>query len=51
MAVRVLAKLEWRAYFDRFSKDLIGGRAEVEIAGLAFGNRTALRDPRRVTEH
>lgn len=43
MAGRALGKSEWRAYFDHLSKNLIGERAEVEVAGLAFGNRIEAR--------
>ena len=39
MALRKLDKTEWRAYFDRVSKGLIGKRAEIEIASLALGNQ------------
>ena len=38
MAGRALPKSEWEAYFDHLSKNLIGERAEVRIAGFASGN-------------
>jgi hypothetical protein len=37
----VLAKSEWQSYCDRLSKGLEGKRAQIEVAGYAFGNRTA----------
>ena len=40
---RKLEKTEWQAYFDRISKGLVGERAEVEVAGLTFGDRTEAR--------
>jgi hypothetical protein len=43
MTVRALDKLEWKAYFDHLSKNLIGERAEIEIAGLALGDRIEAR--------
>ena len=43
MALRTLAKPEWKAYFDHLSKNLIGERAEIEIAGLALGDRIEAR--------
>ena len=43
MTVRRLQKPEWKAYFDHLSKNLIGERAEVEIAGLAPGDRIEAR--------
>jgi len=43
MASRALPKLEWKAYFDHLSKNLIGERAEVKIAGLASGNHIEAR--------
>jgi hypothetical protein len=39
MAVRKLDKAEWRPFFDRVSKGLIGKRAEIEIASLALGDQ------------
>ncbi len=29
-----LEKLQWRGYFDRVSKALVGKRAEIEVASL-----------------
>ena len=43
MASRALPKSEWKAYFDHLSKNLIGERAEVEIAGLASGGHIEAR--------
>ena len=43
MAFRALEKLEWKDYFDHLSKNLIGERAEVEITGLALGDRIEAR--------
>ena len=43
MALRALEKPEWKAYFDHLSKNLIGERAEVEITGLALGDRIEAR--------
>jgi hypothetical protein len=43
MARRALAKSEWRSYFDRVSKGLIGERADVEVSGLTPGDRTEAR--------
>src|SRR5664279_2836352 len=43
MTVRALDKLEWKAYFDHLSKNLIGERAEIEIVGLALGDRIEAR--------
>jgi hypothetical protein len=37
MALLKLEKKQWRVFFDRMSKGLIGKRAEVEVASLAFG--------------
>jgi hypothetical protein len=39
MAIRKLEKAEWRPFFDRISKALIGKRAEIEIASLALGDQ------------
>ena len=39
MAVRRLDKAEWRPFFDRASKAVIGKRAEIEIASLALGDQ------------
>lgn len=34
-----LEKSQWRAYFDRMSKALVGKRAEIEVASLQLGDR------------
>jgi hypothetical protein len=39
MTIRKLDKSEWRPFFDRISKALIGKRAEVEVASLALGDQ------------
>ena len=36
---RQLEKSQWRAYFDRMSKALVGKRAEIEIASLKLGDQ------------
>src|SRR3979411_2665921 len=36
-----LEKSQWRAYFDRVSKALIGKRAEIEVASLKLGDQIA----------
>jgi hypothetical protein len=33
-----LEKSQWRAYFDRMSKALVGKRAEIEVASLKVGD-------------
>jgi hypothetical protein len=33
-----LEKSQWRAYFDRMSKALVGKRAEIEVASLKLGD-------------
>jgi hypothetical protein len=38
---RQLEKSQWRAYFDRMSKALVGKRAEIEIASLKLGDQIA----------
>jgi hypothetical protein len=38
---RQLEKSQWRAYFDRMSKALVGKRAEIEVASLKLGDQTA----------
>jgi hypothetical protein len=44
MTTRELAKAEWNAYFDQFSKHLIGEKVIVEIQGLEFvGDRHQAR--------
>jgi hypothetical protein len=34
-----LEKSQWRAYFDRMSKTLVGKRAEIEVASLKLGDQ------------
>ncbi|MCS3928863.1 hypothetical protein M2175_003894 [Bradyrhizobium elkanii] len=34
-----LEKSQWRAYFDRKSKALVGKRAEIEVASLKLGDQ------------
>jgi len=36
---RNLPKEEWRGFFDRISKPLLGKRAEVEVASLDLGDQ------------
>jgi hypothetical protein len=35
---RKLEKSQWRTYFDRMSKALVGKRAEIEVASLKLGD-------------
>ena len=37
--LRVIPKPEWRSYFDRVSKVLLGKRAEIEVATLDLGDQ------------
>src|SRR5258705_4109917 len=37
--LRNLPKTEWRRFFDRVSKPLIGKRAEIEVAALDLGDQ------------
>jgi hypothetical protein len=39
MAATRLDKSKWRAYFERVSKELLGKRAEVEVAGIPLGHQ------------
>jgi hypothetical protein len=39
MTARKLEKSEWRAFFDRVSKLLVGKRAEIEVASLSLGDQ------------
>jgi hypothetical protein len=41
MALRNLPKAEWRGFFDRMSKPLLGKRAEIEVASLDLGDQVA----------
>ena len=34
-----IEKSQWRGYFDRVSKALVGKRAEIEVASLKLGDR------------
>jgi hypothetical protein len=34
-----LEKSQWRVYFDRMSKALVGKRAEIEVASLKLGDQ------------
>jgi hypothetical protein len=34
-----LEKSQWRTYFDRMSKALVGKRAEIEVASLTLGDQ------------
>ena len=38
---RKLEKSQWRAYFDRMSKALVGKRVEIEAASLKLGDQIA----------
>jgi hypothetical protein len=37
--LRVIPKAEWRSFFDRVSKVLLGKRAEIEVATLDLGDQ------------
>ena len=37
--LRVVPKAEWRSFFDRVSKVLLGKRAEIEVATLDLGDQ------------
>jgi len=37
--LRVIPKTEWRSFFDRVSKVLLGKRAEIEVATLDLGDQ------------
>ena len=39
MAIRKLEKAEWRSFFDRITKGLVGKRAEIEVSSLELGNQ------------
>jgi Family of unknown function (DUF5335) len=39
MSMRSLPRNEWRGFFDRMSKPLLGRRAEVEVAALDLGDQ------------
>ncbi len=37
--LRTIPKTEWRPFFDQMSKELLGKRAEVEVASLDLGDQ------------
>jgi uncharacterized membrane protein len=37
--LRIIPKTEWRSFFDRMSKVLLGKRAEIEVATLDLGDQ------------
>jgi hypothetical protein len=39
MTARKLDKIQWRVFFDDFSKALEGKQAEIEVASLALGSQ------------
>jgi hypothetical protein len=39
MAVQKIDKPEWRAFFDWFSRGLLGARVELEVASLDLGDQ------------
>jgi uncharacterized protein DUF5335 len=39
MTARKLDKIQWRAFFDDFSRMLEGKQAEIEVASLALGSQ------------
>ncbi len=39
MTVLALEKTEWRMYFDRMARALLGKRAEIEVASLELGDQ------------
>jgi Family of unknown function (DUF5335) len=39
MAIRKLEKAEWRSFFDRITKGLVGKHAEIEVASLELGSQ------------
>jgi hypothetical protein len=43
-----LEKSQWRAYFDRMSKALVGKRAEIEVASLKLGDRIEAEGTRQI---
>jgi Family of unknown function (DUF5335) len=43
MGVRRLDRKDWQALADRFSRGLIGKRAEIEVASLDLGSQVAAR--------
>jgi hypothetical protein len=39
MTILALEKAEWRGYFDRVAKSLLGKRVEIEVASLELGDQ------------
>src|SRR5258708_33528924 len=39
MAILKLEKTEWRSFFDRITKGLVGKRAEIEVDSLDLGSQ------------
>ena len=39
MAIQAVPATEWRGFFDRLSKALLGKRAEIEVASLDLGDQ------------
>src|SRR5437764_15131544 len=39
MAVQKVDKRDWRAFFDWLSQNLLGARAEIEVASLDLGDQ------------
>ncbi len=39
MTILTLEKTDWRMYFDRMAKALLGKRAEIEVASLELGDQ------------
>src|SRR5215510_8575856 len=37
-SLRSIPKAEWRSFFDRMSKALLGKRAEIEVASMELGD-------------
>jgi hypothetical protein len=45
VATRKIDKAQWRPYFDRMSKVLLGMRAEIEVDSLDFGSQLEAKAP------
>ena len=43
MSTRALPRAEWRRYCDRVSKEVAGGRVELDVASLDLGDRVEAR--------
>jgi uncharacterized protein YuzE len=41
MAVRKLDKRQWRSFFERVSKNIVGKHTEIEVASLDLGDQIA----------